>query len=437
MAVFAEHLHQFLILAVLLGFSAFFSGSETAYFSLTNVDLRRFRRRPGTVARAVTVLSREPSAFLATVLFCNMLVNVLFFSISSMLAVELGREGSPTLGVGFSAAALLLIIIAGEVAPKSLAVVAPSTYIRYAALPMFAFHRAVSPVRRALRRITDLVERLALPASAADDAGFEELKLSLQTSAEEGELSENESFLLREVIDLSDLRAREYMTPRVDMIVARERAPAEEILELGRRTGKTKIPVYRAHRDDIRGVVDARELFLKGATGSIRAFVRPLVFVSAYQRADDTLRTFQRTGARLAVVVDEYGGTAGIVTLSDVLEEIFGRGAIDEDGLGAAPPVRELGENRFELSGGLALREIPHFLHHLEEYPPVDTVGGLVTGMLGRIPRPGDAVESGRLRLTVGRMRRRRVETVVLEILPEPETEDASANGRSVPGDAS
>lgn len=415
MAILHAHSLQLVGMALLLALSGFFSGSETALFALRPEDRRQLRLSSGLRYTAVLRLCAQPSEFLATVLFSNMLVNISFYSLASGLSSTLGREFGHEWQVLFSLGALLLVIIFGEVTPKALAVLAPQAYILAASVPMYTLHRCLTPMRVVMRRVTGLLRHVTRHAPAPAERNFEELKLMLEVAADDGELTRLESALISEVIDLTEVKVKECMTPRVDLIMVEEAEGRDAVLALARETGKTKIPVYRGVRDDLVGVIDVRDLYLDRQPGALARSLQEPVYVSVYQRVSQTLRFLQRQRTDLAFVVDEYGGTAGIVTLSDVLEEVFGRG----DDAAVFPSVQSLGEEAFLLAGDVSLREWRQLLGFTDTLPTVDTVGGLVSGLLGRVPQVGDAIYLGRIEMRVEAVSHRRVLQVRLCIRPD------------------
>ncbi|MHC4884019.1 MAG: hemolysin family protein [Planctomycetota bacterium] len=410
-------------MGVLLGLSAFFSGSETALFSLSKVELRRFFAARGSIARAIAFCAREPSDFLSTVLFCNMLVNILFYSLSASLSIEMAKV---MVGSGpwqhsalllISLITLLLVIIFGEVTPKSLAVLAPASFLRFSALPMAALHWTFRPVRGLLQRVTRLIT-LICQRQEGHRQQVEELNLMLESLAAEGDLSRNDSSMVSEVIDFPQVRLREFMTPRVGMEMAPAESSCDELLGLGRKTGQKWIPLFEEYRDEVVGVADLRQLLLTGATGSVRAHLIPPAIFSEYCRADTALRRFQKQGLEVGLVVDEYGGTAGLVTLQQLLAQIFH----DCQEEGAETAIERLGEGRFLLSGGLSVRELFDWLPRMEALPAAGTtVAGLVSALLGHVPELGESVTAGRIRFTVREVVRHHAASVELELLPEDE----------------
>ncbi|MBN1256345.1 MAG: HlyC/CorC family transporter [Planctomycetes bacterium] len=409
-----DYLWQIITLGGLLCLSAFFSGSETALFSLSKADLSAIRKSPGRANHALLKLARHPSEFLHTVLLCNMLVNILFYSLAAGISLEIGRRYAPGWAAVFSLSALMLVIILGEVTPKSLAVLAPRAVLWPAAIPMLWLHLLLAPVRRIMKRITGFVSHFTRHESTPE-SNLEELKLILQASASSGELNPVESALVGEIIDLSVVKIKEFMTPRVDLVMIEEKSSIRKLLTLFRETKRAKIPVFRKHRDDIIGVVDAREVFLEREEGTIRPYIHPPIFITEYQRANNTLRYLQAQPIDLAIVTDEYGGTAGIITLSDILAEVFGEPPGTDQ---VEPMIQSLEPGTFILAGNLSLRDWKSLLQFPGNLPAVDTVSGLVTSVLGYLPKTGDSIRLGRIRMTVRDTIRHRVKSILLEIIP-------------------
>ncbi|MHC4873474.1 MAG: hemolysin family protein [Planctomycetota bacterium] len=408
----------------LLLLSAFFSGSETALFSLSKVSLNKLMDANSLTSRSILRLNEERSEFLSTVLFCNMLVNIMFFSKSATFIADFGSAYGHTAMLLLSLCSLFLVIIFGEVTPKSLAVISPEKFLSFSAVPMHFLHKIVSPIRFVLRRIIKLIEILLSNNSDDKEEHRNELRMLLQTAADKGELSKIESLLIGELIDFSDIKVKEFMTHRVDIVVAEADKTAEEIIELAREKGISRIPLYAESRDNIKGVVNASELFLNKEKGSFDKYITPAHYVTEYQRADMTLKYFLKHKINLAIVLDEYGGTTGVVTYSDIMEEIFGEGAIDEDGFSGPHNVEKVDENKYIVSGRLSLRDWKNLLDYSEELPSVDTVGGLVTSLLGKFPEKGDSIEIGWIKMTVRKVFKKQIVSLTLEITEENDKEN-------------
>jgi len=401
-------------LPLLLAASAFFSASETAFFTLTDAE----RRRAGPqVAR----LLADPQALLVTVLFGNLLVNVLFFSFAADLFTHDQVHESALLAIG----ALFVLVLGGELLPKAIALRSRLGIANFAAPPLVVLVRLLGPVRRFLQRALELLMR-ALGDTAREEVGVSTDTLAevLEQSARTGLIDVREADLLSEVVELEGIRVAEILTPRVDMITLdlSDRDEERRWFQVARALAKrhTWMPVVRGGADDVAGLVRLRDVLAR-PEASLESLVQPVVFVPALASVLDLLRILRGSGAAEAVVVDEYGGTAGIVTLENVFEEIVGD--LRVEGEREARAVTAIGDGRFRVSGELSIRDWNEQFGREVVPAGFETVGGLVAALLGRIPREGDSVSMGGIRITVNAVRGRRVESVDLRVLADEPTE--------------
>jgi CBS domain containing-hemolysin-like protein len=404
-------------IAVLLAASAFCSASETALFSL---DLYG-RERAGPGAKK---LLENPQALLISLLLANLLVNVLVFAVASGLARDEAGGYEAFLA---GALALVAVLVVGEILPKTLALRAPVVVARLVAAPLAALVALLAPLRRLVRFQLEIATRVL------GDVAREEPRITAETlaevlgqSAEVGVLAAGEADLLAEVVELEGIRVREIMTPRVDMLALDLETSEDDniqIIALALARRLTWLPVVRGHADEVAGSVRMRDL-LAHPERSLRELVRPAHFVPEVAGVLDLLKHLRETKATEAVVVDEWGGTAGVVTIENVFEEIVGDLRVE----GEAPerPVLALGDGGYRVSGSLSIRDWNERFN-LEVVPEgFETVGGFVTALLGRIPRAGDRVRQGDLVWQVREVRGRRVTSVDLHL----ERENPSRNGR-------
>lgn len=390
------------------------SGSETALFSLTAMDLHRIRVRGGAVGRTIVALQNQLPDLLMTLLLCNMIVNILIFATATVI----GSTLSPGADVTFGITSLLLVIICGEVVPKLVATVARVPFCRLTVLPLFALHRLTSPLRYFLGGIVGNLERMFRLDKTGTFIKSEELNLLVRLSHEEGSISTSEHDLIREVLELPEIRVREIMTPRVDVTSVLPNTSAEDILAEARAAGHSKIPVRDPNTDEFTGWLNAREILLADADTPWQRREHQARVVSELDRADQVLAMFRESAVPLAIVVDERGGTAGIITPTDIVEEIFGE-LPDEDEQNEEP-IREDGENAYILAGNVSVRDWRDTFGVLRKLPPVTTVGGLVSALLGHTPQFGDTVSFGNMRLEVTRIHKRRVQEIRLTLLDSP-----------------
>ena len=396
---------RLIALAVLLAVSAFFSGSETAFFSLSRDRLRRFRMSGKGTERLAAHLVDNPRSLLVTLLFGNMIVNVTYFALSGEIiwkaAVRFGSLG----GLAASTIMLLAVIILGEVTPKTIAATAPVGLARLATLPLYLLRGLLTPIIWLLDHL--LVEPLTrlVTGRRGDVTGddifvtTDELQAIVDLAREEGTVSRDESDMINEVLELHEVRLPEIMVPRVDMIACSIDTPTAELLELFRHHLVKRIVIYRGQIDDVVGLANARTAFLHPER-PVSQIVEPVLFVPEQQTVEALLKQFRRQKAQFAIVVDEFGGTAGLVTLEDCVEEIVGE--LREEHEPHEEPVKRLDQRRFELAGDLSIRGWHDYLPTaLAADMDVTTLGGFVTRLLGRIPKAGDTCMYGNLRFTV------------------------------------
>jgi putative hemolysin len=356
----------------------------------------------------------------------NMTVNVAFFSTAVISAAARLAPWQATL-IGL--APLLAIILFGEVLPKTVALAHPAGVATLVALPLSAIHRLVTPAQRTAQRyvISPLVRLFSPDEAHAESVSRDELKALLDASAHYGTLDVSLSALLAEVVDLSAIKVRQAMIARMDIIAHEIHAPRSELLDKIRGSGLRRIPVYEKHLDNILGVLDTHEVLLQPQR-PIRELLHDVVFVPEIVSLDKLLETFRQRGRKMAVAVDEYGGTAGLITLEDVVEELIGE--LRDPNEPQTEPVRQIGADTFILDGELSVRAWAEAFRTQLPKLQVDTVAGLITALLRRWPVVGDSVRIRNLALTVQEMRGRRITRI--ELLRQ-EQQPASAAAQEAP----
>lgn len=414
-----------LALLVLVCLSAAFSGSEATLFSLTPAQIQQHAASGSPLRRAAATLLKRPKRTLMTILVGNTAVNVLLFAASFVffqgLAGQVGAWITPVSGV-FS---ILLVVVCGEVLPKIVGVSHAERVSPAAALLVRTCDYVLGPIGEVLdRALVAPLTRLLLGPTAAlrrseRSISTGELKTLLEMSRRRGVINATEDNFLREVIDLSHVRVRDVMVPRVEVQAFDVNGPPAGLLELMRRTRLKKVPVYDRVIDNLVGLVYAKVLFFNPGR-ALRELAVPVRFVPEMITCEQLLAHFRKSKSQIAIVVDEYGGMAGLVTLEDVLERIVG-GIHDPYETPAAPEITEISEREYEISGQLSIHYwaesfgVPRFVER------VATVGGLVTLRLGRPPKPGDRVVLGNVELEVQEVKFRRVERLRVRLLQAAE----------------
>ncbi len=386
------------------------------------------RASHGASKLAAELLSK-PKRLLTTVLLGNMVVNVVFFSVSFLLIVEHREKLGPTGSRLLAIAALLTIMIFCEVLPKNLAVILSRPLSRFAAFPLAFMQKLLAPFIVVLERITDWISSILGRQFRPEPLiRAEELQMLIDLSRREGALDRDIGGMIADVIRLSGIPLREIMIPRVEMVCFDIAAAAEMLGGLFRDKKHRLIPVYEGRVDNVLGIIHAKDFLLRQEDEDLRELIRSIPFLPESATVEDALSQLRQQHVRMAFVVDEYGALAGLVTLEDILEEIVGEIG-DEYDAEAPLLVERIGERRFRLKGELSMHEWCEVFKTEPAAPSVATVGGLMMALLGKMPEAGDSVRHGDLKLTVERTRGPRVASVIVE-LTDGDTEVGRGEGR-------
>ena len=401
----------------LLCFSAFFSATETAFFSLTREEINRFGKSSSKSERLVHALLKTPKHLLTTILLGNMLANIGFYCASYGFAQEIAAE-SPYSAIWVAGTvcvcSLLTIIIMGEVIPKNIAVKIPDQYSRWAAMPIYLFDKLFLPFRIILTSIINSISRV-FDKGGGDEkcVTIDELKMLVEFSEKQGIVDQEERSMIHGILDFKRAQIKEIMLPRVDMNLFDIADPVQELIELARETKETKFPIYEETPDNILGIVHAKDIFLN-PEAPLKDILKPVQFVPEPKSIEGLLRQFRREGSQMAIVVEEHGGTAGLITLEDIIEEIVGE--IQDEHEKPRETINKIDENKYLISGNLSLRDWSDTFGVEIEPMGVDTIGGLVITLLEHIPQKGDSVKYEDFIFTVEGVRKRRVTSILQEM---------------------
>ena len=403
-------------MTLLLVASAFFSGSETAFFNLSRRQVSILRKSEHKLQNLVAVVLDRPGRLLSCLLFGNMTVNVLFFAVASVLTVRFQRQIGPAAAVITAAVTFCLLVLFGEIVPKSLAYANSKSISITTALPAFLCLQVLTPILSVLRfLIVEPALRLLLgpagPAKPPISSG--EFRLLIEQVRKRGLITADENKLLAEIIELGFLKVRDCLLPRVDMITCAVTDSPEKAREKMEKNHLTKLPVYVDKIDNIVGLVHLRRILLRPNT-PLDKLVGQVNFVPEQKTVVSLLEFFRKTGTDTAIVVDEYGGIAGLVRLEDIAAELLGPIESAE----AIEPIEQIGPFEYRLAGSLAIHDWADAFGVQPAENKVYTIAGLVTALLGKIPKPGDVTRLDNLKFTVERVRKRRIETIVLTLEP-------------------
>lgn len=405
-----------LAMAALLVAAGLTSGTETALFNLSRGQLHQMRHSSNRWERLVPSLMRSPRRMLNTLLLSNLLLTVAYGSVGAMMTLELSHQGAPEwLLATASVAPLLALILLAEVMPKLLAY---STARRWAALSagwVSVLAKALAPLLWLMdNALVSPITRVLAPRREARDITSEELAALLDLSAKRGIIAHDANVLLQEIVELTQLRVSDIMVPRVDMVAYDVNDPPAGLVEMFRTSHLRKIPVYDGQPDRVLGVIYGKTLLLNPGK-PLRDMVVKLPFVPEAANVERLLIQLRVTRKQMAMVVDEFGGLAGIVTLQDIVEEIIGD--IRERDEQTEPPVRRVSDRVYVMDGNVSIHDWAEAVHIDLPAGRVTTVGGFVTALLGRIPREGDTVRYRNLALKVLSLRARRIHQIEVELV--------------------
>lgn len=402
--------------------SALFSAIETALFSLQPFHIERLKARRADFAAALARLMENPRRLLSVILLADALVNLPLIVLSLYLLRCLEGPDVPFWAEALPIFALIVFIC--DLVPKLAALADPYRFARIGVRVLAVLTPVCDPLARVLQRVSENVADAVTPAALKTGhfLSEEELETLVELSAEEGALHETESEMIQEIIKLGDKTAKDCMTPRVDAFAVPDDLTHDELIPQLRTKRFRRVPVYGETPDDIEGVLDVRAFLLNTDTPYTEQLIAPS-FVPETMKAIDLLRSFLKHPQGLAIVVDEHGGTEGIVTLADIIEEI----------ISDAVPLAERDLYIESVTGGLIvngsarLDDLNELLSVRLVEEGIDTIGGLVFNRLGVLPKPGAQMEMDGLIVTVRRTSRKRVEELFIEQTEAPASEEDDA----------
>ena len=414
-----------IVLTILL--SGFFSGSEIAFISANRLKLEIESRKKSIIGRSVNYFIRNPETFLTTTLVGNNIVNVLYATLMTLfLAAPIsiifeswfGQPPSPvTMLVIQTILASVIIMIFGEILPKALFRIHSDWMVRMISVPQQVFHWLFKPLIVVANIASNLIIKMVHPDSETSDELFrrQDIELIFKELRDTGgsDLDKEDSEILHNVLELSNKRVRESMIPRTDMVAVEKNTSIDETLKVFISSGYSKLPVYEETIDDVIGVIFAHDMF--DNPESLSEIMRPIKLVPPSQRSKDLLSEFRKSNLSVAIVIDEYGGTAGMITIEDLLEEVVGD--IQDEYDTEDQVMKKLSPSTFVLSGNVEIEDL------LEAYPEIElpeettnyeTVAGYIINELGRIPKVNEELMIDGNRFIISKASPSRIENVKL-----------------------
>ncbi len=382
------------------------------------------------VSKTVSQFVRSPQTFLSTTLVGNNIANVLYGTLMAIFLVTpltnfyqswIGTTPSVTfILIMQTVIASAVIMVFGEILPKVLFRTHADWWMRIIAIPLQIFYYLFKPLISVANGASKIVIRMVQPGSVSSDQLFsrQDVEMIFQELRDQGgeDLDKEDSEILHNVLELSNMRVRESMIPRTDIVAVEKNSSIEETLKIFISSGYSKLPVYQESIDDIIGVIFAYDLFSNPR--NLSEIIRPVKLVPVSQRSKDLLSEFQKTNISVAIVIDEYGGTAGMVTIEDLLEEVVGD--IQDEYDTEDYFMKKISENTYILSGGIEIEDL------LEKYPEInllantdeyETVAGYIINELGRIPKVNEELMIDNNKVIISKATPSRIETVKLVMM--------------------
>lgn len=404
-------LWQSILLIVLLMMSAFFSASETALMSLSKIRLRHMLEENVKGAERVSHLLKSPSRMLGAILVGNNIVNIASSALATSIAITLF---GPVKGIGISTSVMtVLVLIFGEITPKSLASERSEQIALKVATPISIIMVLMTPVLTAIMFVTGLLIKL-LGGSPDKDQPFiteEELKTMVTVSHEEGVLEGDEKKMIYNVFEFGDSQVGDVMTPRTDMVMVEKSTEFEEIVDLFKSERFSRIPVYDETPDNIIGLLNVKDLIFYEPVHNafkIEDFIREPYFTYEFKMTSELFAEMRSKRAAIAIVLDEYGGTAGMVTLEDLVEEIVGdiQDEYDEHEVS----IEVIQEDEYIVDGSTKIDIVNEMIGLRIETEDFDSIGGFIIGEFGRLPEVGERIEHGNVEFVVESVEKNRIE---------------------------
>lgn len=425
---------QLVILILLIVLSAFFSSAETAFSSTNRIKMRTLAEEGNKTAALVIKILDSYSKLLSAILIGNNVVNLSASSLATTIAIALseplGIQASLMTGLA-TGILTVVVLLSGEIVPKTWAnLYADKIVLVYA--PIIRFLMAIlTPVIFIVDKIATAILKLFRidPNKKNSTMTENELRSYVDVSHEDGVIEEEEREMIYNVFDFGDSLAKDIMIPRIDMVSVEDTATYKEVMELFRENMYTRLPVYHDSTDNIIGIINVKDfLFVKDTEKfAIKDILRDAYYTYEYKKTSDLMMEMRKSSSNIALVLNEYGSTEGMITLEDLLEEIVGeiRDEYDED---EETLIQDLGDNTYVVPGGMKLDDINNSIDTRFSSEDYDSIGGLIIEKLDKLPEEGETVElEDGTKLTVKTVNQNRIEEVTM-VLPTPQTENEEAS---------
>ena len=415
---------QLLILILLIGLSAFFSSAETALTTVNKIRIRNLAEAGDKSAVTLTKVLEDQGKMLSAILVGNNVVNLTASSMSTTLAMNIWSNKA----VGIATGVLTLVILVfGEISPKTISTLySEKISLKYAKI-IYMFMTVMTPVIYAVNVLSSGFLRLVHvePNRKQEAITEDELRTIVEVSHEEGVIESEEKKIINNVFDFGDSVAKDIMVPRIDMAMVEVGATYDELIDIFREEKYTRMPVYEETTDNVIGIINMKDVLLidRNEEFHVRDLLREPLYTYEYKNTAELMVEMRQTSNNMIIVLDEYGATAGMITLEDLLEEIVGeiRDEYDED---EEQELVEVGPGEYVVEGSMKLDDLNDQLDLELESEDYDSIGGLIIGQLDRLPEEGESVVCDGIRLVVDRLDKNRIDRVHM-YLPNEQNVDA------------
>lgn len=415
---------QVVIIIGLLALSAFFSSSETAMMTVNKIRVRNLAEAGLSHAVVLSKILDNQPKMLSAILIGNNIVNI---SASSLMTVTVTQAlGNAYVGVG-TGVLTLLVLIFGEITPKTTATLCSESLALKFAKPIYAVMQVLTPVIFIVDKLSLVVLKLLRvdPNKKQDAITEDELRTIVEVSHEEGVIESDEKKMIYNVFDFGDSVAKDIMVPRIDMTFVDVTSTYEEVIEVFRQEKYTRYPVYEETTDNVIGIINIKDLMFtdRNKPFSVRDYLREPLYTYEFKKTAELMVELRKTQNNIAIVLDEYGATAGLITLEDMLEEIVGeiRDEYDED---EEDMIRRVNAKEYVVEAAMKLDDLNDQLGLNLQSEDYDSVGGFIIGLLDHLPEQGEEVTYGNIRFVVEKVERNRIDTVHLYILDQAQPEE-------------
>ena len=408
------------LVVVFLGLSAFFSSSETAFFALQQVRVHHLVESGAPGADRIARLKANPERFLATILLGNNLVNVALSSLATSLAFTTFGSERQGLAVAVATAVTTVgVVVLGEAVPKTVAARSPERVLFVILRPLEILQTILAPPAGILHAVSQAILRpFGKPSDASTEVSEEEIRSLVRMGASHGAVEETQAEIIHRTFEFGDMQSREIMTPRTEIVFVEQDATLDEFLKIYAGETHTRFPVYEREPDNVVGTLSVKDVLKAFAEGKLKAedhigsLQREAFFYPETMPIDDLFVQMRLKGTQMVLVIDEFGGIAGLLTVKQIVGEIVGS-IIDEEE-GEEPEVETIDERTFQVDASMRVDEANERLNLDLPDGDYETLAGFVLSSLGHIPKEGEQVRYNGLRLVVAEMKGVKIERILV-----------------------